>query len=201
MSARSQVTIVDMQAAFKQVATRVVAFVARDRGYGGKFARYGLVSGLSVVVSQAVIFAAVWGARSSGTTANLLGAAVAVPIQYALSRRWVWCQTGRDGVWRDAVAFCGLTVVGLVASSLSVHVADSIAKAHHAGGLTRAFVVMGASLCAYGLVWAVRFVVSERYLFGAARRRAVIVRKPLSGEVGIAPASGPAVPVAATAGE
>jgi hypothetical protein len=58
----------------------------------------------------------------------------------------------------------------------------------------------GGVVVPYGFVWAVRFVVSEKYLFGAARQ-AGIVHKPLRGEVGGAPVSGSAVPVAATSGK
>ena len=67
---------------------------------------------------------------------------------------------------RAARATCGgrscrsgrLTLLGWLASTGTVEIADSMAKSHHVVGLGRSLAIMGASLFAYGVVWIVKFV-------------------------------------------
>jgi hypothetical protein len=105
-------------------------------------------------------------------------------------------------MWREVAPFWALTLLGWLASTGTVQIADNMCKSHGVTGLGRAVAIMGASLFAYGVVWIVKFVVFNRLVFvdrgpGApgAESDAVAV---LDGPGTAAPAPAP-VPTAAAA--
>jgi hypothetical protein len=63
------------------------------------------------------------------------------------------------------VPFWSLTLLGWLASTGTVEIADSMAKSHHVAGLGRSVAIMGASLFAYGVVWIVKFVIFNHVVF------------------------------------
>jgi putative flippase GtrA len=138
-----------------------------SRGDGAlpRFIRYSLVSGVAIVISQLTILICTWLFGLSGIAANTIGALAATPASYELNRRWAWGKSGRSHVWREMVPFWSLTLLGWLASTGTVEIADSMAKSHHVVGLGRSVAIMGASLFAYGVVWIVKFVIFNRLVF------------------------------------
>ena len=132
-----------------------------------KFIRYSLVSVVAIVISQATILICAWVFGLSGIAANTIGAVAATPASYELNRKWAWGKSGKSHMWREVVPFWSLTLLGWLASTGTVEVADNMAKSHGVGGLGRAVAIMGASLFAYGVVWIVKFIVLNRLVFGA----------------------------------
>jgi putative flippase GtrA len=130
-----------------------------------RFIRYSLVSGVAIVISQVTILICTWLFGLSGIAANTIGALAATPASYELNRRWAWGKSGRSHVWREMVPFWSLTLLGWLASTGTVEIADSMAKSHHVVGLGRSVAIMGASLFAYGVVWIVKFVIFNRLVF------------------------------------
>jgi putative flippase GtrA len=138
-----------------------------SRGDGAlpRFIRYSLVSGVAIVISQVTILICTWLFGLSGIAANTIGALAATPASYELNRKWAWGKTGKSHIWREMVPFWSLTLLGWLASTGTVEVADSMAKSHHVVGLGRSAAIMGASLFAYGVVWIVKFVIFNHLVF------------------------------------
>jgi len=57
------------------------------------------------------------------------------------------------------------TVIGWLASTGTVQLADHLAKTNGMTGLPRALAIMGASLFAYGVVWTAKFAVLNWFVF------------------------------------
>jgi putative flippase GtrA len=130
-----------------------------------KFIRYSLVSAVAVIISQVVILLCTWVFGLSGILANTIGAVVATPASYELNRKWAWRKGGKSHLWREVVPFWALTIIGWLASTGTVEIADSLCKSHGVTGLGRAVAIMGASLFAYGVVWIGKFFLFNRLIF------------------------------------
>ena len=138
---------------------------SRGNGAMPRFIRYSLVSGVAIVISQLTILICTWLFGLSGIAANTIGALAATPASYELNRKWAWGKSGKSHVWREMVPFWSLTLLGWLASTGTVEIADSMAKSHHVAGLGRSVAIMGASLFAYGVVWIVKFVIFNHVVF------------------------------------
>jgi putative flippase GtrA len=158
---------------------------ARGDSSTHKFIRYSMVSAVAIVISQVTILICAWVFGLSGIAANTIGALTATPASYELNRKWAWGRHGKSHLWREVVPFWALTLVGFLASTGMVELADNVAKSHGITGLLRALLIMGASLLAYGVVWIVKFILFNRVIF---------VDRPAGEEVS-APGT-PAAPVA-----
>lgn len=138
------------------------------RGHEGRKAiRYTLASVVSVAVSQAafiLVFGVFrWGPRASSVFATCVGT---VPSYY-LNRNWAWGKSGRSHLWREVVPFWGLAFVGLVFSTWAADFAHT-----HSRGMSshilHTLVVSASYLGAFGVLWVVKFVVFNRFLFASA---------------------------------
>jgi putative flippase GtrA len=138
---------------------------ARGDGSVNRFIRYSMVSAVAIVISQATILICAWVFGLSGIAANTIGALVSTPASYELNRKWAWRKGGKSHLWREVVPFWSLTIIGWLASTGTVEIADSLCKSHGVTGLARAVAIMGASLFAYGVVWIGKFFVFNRLVF------------------------------------
>jgi putative flippase GtrA len=160
-----------------------------------KFIRYSMVSGVAIVISEAVILVCTWAFGLSGIAANTLGSIAATPASYELNRQWAWGKHGKSHLWKEVVPFWALTIVGFLASTGTTQLADTMAHRDHITGLARALAIMAASLFAWGVVWIVKFVVFNKLVFvvrevdiaGAATASAAPAPNPLASS-----AAGPA---------
>jgi putative flippase GtrA len=130
-----------------------------------KFIRYSMVSVVAIVISQVVILVCAWVFGLSGIVANTIGALAATPASYELNRKWAWGKSGKSHMWREVAPFWSLTLLGWLASTGTVEIADNMCKSHGVTGLGRALAIMGASLFAYGVVWIVKFIIFNHVVF------------------------------------
>jgi putative flippase GtrA len=130
-----------------------------------RFIRYSMVSAVAIIISQVTILVCAWVFGLSGIAANTIGAVVATPASYELNRKWAWRKGGKSHLWREVVPFWGLTIIGWLASTGTVEIADSLCQSHGVTGLARAVAIMGASLFAYGVVWIGKFFLFNRLIF------------------------------------
>jgi putative flippase GtrA len=140
----------------------------RGDGSMSRFIRYSMVSAVAIVISQVTILVCAWVFGLSGIAANTIGALVATPASYELNRKWAWRKGGKSHLWREVVPFWALTIIGWLASTGTVEIADSLCKSHGVTGLARAVAIMGASLFAYGVVWIGKFFLFNRLIFATA---------------------------------
>jgi putative flippase GtrA len=130
---------------------------------GRKMVRYSLVSVVSVIVSQVVLFLAqsFWSARTS----NIVAVCVSAVPSYYLNRAWAWGKTGRSHLMKEIVPFWSLAFLGLVFSTWAADFAES--NAHHITGsdLGVKLVVNAAALAAFGVLWIAKFFIFNRLMF------------------------------------
>jgi len=135
---------------------------ARTPG-GRKLVRYSLVSVVSVVVSQVVLFLAqfAWSARTS----NIVAVCVSAVPSYQLNRAWVWGKSGRSHLMKEIAPFWGMCFLGLVLSTWSVDFAESHAVSLTSSHLGQKLIVNAAALAAFGVLWIAKFVILNKLLF------------------------------------
>ena len=124
---------------------------------GAKHIRYAMVSAVAVPISQVVLVVAHSGLGWAGWQANILAVSVGCVPSYVLNRYWVWNKRSANRFWSEVAPFWGMAVLGLVFSTLLVHLADQWWQSTVA--------VSGANLVAFGSLWVVKFLVLDRYLF------------------------------------
>ena len=146
------------------VALSPRSLVERSRTPGGrKMIRYSLVSVVSVIVSQVVLFIAqsFWSARTS----NIVAVCVSAVPSYYLNRAWAWGKTGKSHLMKEIVPFWSLALLGLIFSTWAADYAES--NAHHitSSELGARLVVNFAALAAFGVLWVGKFIIFNRVLF------------------------------------
>lgn len=133
---------------------------------GARKLRYSASSVVSAVSGQATLAVGFGVLRWPAALANLFGFSIAVLVSYQLNRSWVWRRDGRSDVLREIVPFALLAVTGLLLSSLAVALAAERAAQLSLGQAARTVLVMTASMVSVVAVWAVRFLVLDRLVFG-----------------------------------
>ncbi len=130
---------------------------------GQKMVRYSLVSVISVVVSQIVLFIAqsFWSARTS----NIIAVCISAVPSYYLNRAWAWGKTGKSHLMKEIVPFWSLALLGLVFSTWAADYAES--NAHHltSSDLVARLIVNGAALAAFGILWVGKFFIFNKLMF------------------------------------
>ncbi|MEA2685036.1 MAG: hypothetical protein QOE93_231 [Actinomycetota bacterium] len=143
------------------------SLLERARTPGGrKLVRYSLVSVISVVVSQIILFIAQfhWSARTS----NIVAVALSAIPSYQLNRVWAWGKTGRSHLMKEIVPFWGMALLGLILSTWSADFAESHAASITSSTLGQKLLVNFAALAAFGVLWIAKFVILNRVLFAPA---------------------------------
>ena len=132
---------------------------------GKKWVRYSMVSVISVIVSQILLFLAFgvfkWSARNS----NVFAVGVSAIPSYYLNRAWAWGKRGRSHFMKEVVPFWTLAFIGLVFSTWSADWAESNADRFTSSHFFTTMIVMGASLAAFGVLWIAKFVILNKLLF------------------------------------
>lgn len=140
------------------------ALLERSRTPGGKkMVRYSLVSVISVIVSQIMLFIAqsFWSARS----ANIFAVCVSAVPSYYLNRAWAWGKTGKSHLVKEILPFWGLALLGLILSTWAADYAET--NAHHltSSDLGTRLIVNFAALAAFGILWVGKFFIFNKVLF------------------------------------
>jgi putative flippase GtrA len=132
---------------------------------GQKLIRYSMVSVVSVIVSQVVLFICTYAFRMHAFWGNVIACAVATIPSYELNRKWAWGKSGKSHFWKEVFPFWTLAFIGLAYSSWLVILAEHYAKGHHLGRLSRSLLINFATLAGFGVLWIVKFVIFNKLLF------------------------------------
>jgi putative flippase GtrA len=150
---------------------------ARASAWAGKVTRYAIGSVIALLTSI-VVFALMYVALGGKhTTICSIGAFLAGAIpNWILNRRWAWKINGEVEILREIVAYIAISGVVLVASSLGTGVMQSWVKGHvtpHHG--VRVILVTGAYVFVQAVLFVVKFVIYEKWVFsGRSRLRAAV---------------------------
>ncbi|WP_249011328.1 GtrA family protein [Conexibacter sp. DBS9H8] len=140
----------------------------------GKIAKYSIGSVIALGTST-VVFELLLLVGSNNTTIDSIAAFVAGAVpNWILNRRWAWQQTGDMDVLREIVGYTIVSVIALAASSLGTGLMQDYVQGHVAAnsGL-RSLLVTGAYVLVQALLFVVKFVIYDRWVFtGESRFRA-----------------------------
>jgi putative flippase GtrA len=128
----------------------------------GRLIRYGATSGVSTVMSEAMLIGLTATATLGATSSALLANLVASVPSYLLSRYWIWPDAGRDRVGRQVTLYWTTSIISTVLSTVVTKVVAANISMH---GTPRALVLGAAFLGTYGALWFAKYVVYHRWLF------------------------------------
>ena len=126
-----------------------------------KVLRYSAVSFIAVPMTQIILLVFQYGFGWNGLEANTMAVAVTVVPVYVLNRYWVWGKRDKNNFVTEILPFWGMTLLGLLISTLCVAYADSHFESPLMVNLANAF--------GFGLVWVLKFAVLDRMMFGRER--------------------------------
>lgn len=86
--------------------------------------------------------------------ANIVGVAVSAIPAYYMNRAWVWGKRGKSHWKKEVLPFWVFTGAGLLLSTIAIHFAQDHTD--------NRFVILFVQLCAFGVLWVVRFFVLDR---------------------------------------
>lgn len=143
------------------LATRANAW-AHSHG-GRKLIRYTMVSGISTIVSFAVLFLwfgvlKVWTQVPSTVFAN----AVATIPSYYLNRTWAWGKSGRSHLTREILPFWGMSMFGIGVSIIGAKAAKIISVHHHLAHSEATALLLFANVASFGVFWVLKLLVFNR---------------------------------------
>jgi len=138
-----------------------------------RFVRYGSVSAISTVISLVTLGILVGALGAPAVLSNVIATGVATGPSFELNRRWVWAQTGQRSIRRQAVPYFLLSFVGLIVSTVAVHVAADATA--HSTRLVHTAAVEIATILSYGALWLVQFFLCDRLLFRVRPRGSVVL--------------------------
>lgn len=140
------------------ISMDLIASVASVFGrHRARFLRYSGVAAFNVVVGQALLLAFYAGLQMPAVGANLTAAAIGAVPAYLLNRYWVWEKRSRNHFWGEIFPFWAMILIGVGFSSVAVYLADR--------QWDSVVAVSGASLFAYGVVWVMKYLVLDNFLF------------------------------------
>jgi putative flippase GtrA len=136
---------------------------APQRAMVRRVIRYGSVSAISTVVGLVMlgIFIGVLGYPAIWS--NVMATAIGTIPSFELNRRWIWAQSGRRSLLRQAVPYGLLSFAGLIVSTFAVHLAADATV--HSYRLDHTAAAELANLGAYGTLWLIQFLLCDRILF------------------------------------
>ena len=138
---------------------------ARLRRRAAQLVRYAATSVVATTTSMSILTVLVASGTMRPAPANVVATAAGIVPSFELNRRWVWGVSGKPSFRRQIAPFVGLTLAGMILSTVVVGMVGDIAE--HSGwshGVTAMFAVV-ANLAAWGAVWIVQFIVLDRLLF------------------------------------
>ena len=144
--------------------------------YAAKVTKYAIGSVIALATSI-VVFAVSYVLLSGHpTTCSILAFFAGAIPNWILNRRWAWKLRGRADFLREIVAYIAVSGVVLVASSVTTSAMQSWVKGHvtpHHG--IRVLLVTGAYVFVQAVLFVVKFVIYDKWVFaGQSRLRAAV---------------------------
>jgi putative flippase GtrA len=131
--------------------------------------RYTIGSLVAAAVSE-ITFAALF-ASGVGTTACTIYAFVAGAVpNWILNRRWAWKRRGRPLFWREVVAYLATSIVTLIAAAEATAWTHDQVTDWNAPHWVRVLAVTASYIVTYVVLFAVKFVIYELWIFSERRR-------------------------------
>jgi putative flippase GtrA len=154
---------------------RLAQWFARSP-YAAKVTKYAIGSVVALVTSVVVFALCYVVLDGHPTTCSIIAFFAGAIPNWILNRRWAWKLRGRADFLREIVAYIAISGVVLVASSLGTSAMQSWVKtnvAPHHG--IRVILVTGAYVFVQAVLFVVKFLVYDKWVFsGQSRLRAAV---------------------------
>jgi putative flippase GtrA len=101
------------------------------------------------------------------TKASLAGAAILTLPNFFANKYWVWRDTTKDKLKTQVLVFWVAAMLGVALATSLTYVVERIVKTARASSLIESLAVFAAQLVGFGVVWVVRYLVLDKWLFKA----------------------------------
>jgi len=144
---------------------------SRRHGRLARITRFAGVSLLATAATQALLFLFVDGIGWPGGPANLTAVACVCGPSYLVNRRWVWNRRAAHSLSRELLPYWAMVAAAAALSTAFASIAYRIEPTGWAVSL--------ADMSAFLLLWGIRFLVLDAYLFKFAHRAAPERSEPM----------------------
>ena len=142
--------------------------------HGVKITRYAAGSVVALVTSV-VVFALLYVMHVSTTSASIAAFFAGAVPNWMLNRRWAWERDGRVEIAREVVGYSIVSLLCVLASSLGTGWMNRQVQGIPAGHGIRVVLVTSAYVFVQALLFVVKYVVYDRWVFaGRSRFRAAL---------------------------
>lgn len=135
---------------------------SRRRSTLGKASRFVVVSVVTVVVGQILLFGLFVGLDWSASWANAVAFVLSGILSYVLNRNWTWGRRGRSDLWREVVPFWVIAVLGLAVSTWMADIAARRAQELTNSRLLQGVAVDAAVFLSVGVLWVAKYLALGR---------------------------------------
>lgn len=132
---------------------------------GQKMVRYSLVSVVSVIVGEAILFGTLLLHVWSASMCNVVAVCISAIPSYYLNRTWAWGKTGKSHFLREVVPFWSLALLGLLFSTLAVDFVEPRARSFTSSHLLFTVIMVFTSIGAFGVLWVAKFFIFNKVMF------------------------------------
>jgi putative flippase GtrA len=147
----------------------------RRSALAARITRYA-VGSVFALLTSVVVFAVLY-VMGVGTTACSICAFVAGAVpNWVLNRKWAWRMQGSVAWGREIIGYIAVSILALVASSAGTALAQNWVEDHVPPGHgIRVILVTGAYVAVQGILFVLKFLVYEHWVFsGRSRLRAAL---------------------------
>lgn len=131
--------------------------VARELDWR-KAMKYSAVSIIAVPITQIILIVCHYGLGWNGVQSNLLAVSITAVPAYVLNRYWVWGKKDKNNFKTEILPFWGMTLLGLIFSTLFVAYVDQ--------NFDSPLAINVANAAGFGVVWVFKFFILDKAMFG-----------------------------------
>jgi putative flippase GtrA len=145
-----------------RTATKVKRRLDLSRSKLLRWAKYSTASVVATVISQTAFALCYW-FGTAPIIATLVAWVSGTTPNYLINRRWTWGHSGRPG--RELLPFTIIAVTSAVLAAIVTTVTDRIVQDTIDSHLWKTVLVSASYLGTYGVLFVVKFVLLDRYVF------------------------------------
>jgi len=150
--------------------TELVAPVAQRYG---RLLRYAAGSVVATVCSEVALIAAYGLFDADAQAATVTGWIAGAIPNYLLNQHWAWKDRPRsEKPLTEAAWYWGVTAVTATLAILATSGVDAVVSPRVSDRGARALLLGGVYLAVYGVVFVVKYIIFDRWVFGRTRERA-----------------------------
>jgi putative flippase GtrA len=139
----------------------------RPSSWLGRIFRSLCVSGVTTVLSLAILAVLIRFDLTTPAVANVISVVASIGPSFALNRRLVWkgAERGPRHWRREVMPFWSYSVLSLIVSTIVVAKAGHWADSVGASPEQRTIIVLAANMLTYGTLWMGQFMLLDKVLF------------------------------------